>query len=195
MKTDIRRAMRAKRRALSATEQRFAAQRLAMHVIDTRLFRVSQRIACYLPNDGEIDPSVVLDHIWRSRKHAFLPVLSRLTHDRLWFAEVRPGMALKPNRYGIPEPQVAARDLVRAQAIDLVLLPLVAFDARGNRVGMGGGFYDKSLAFLRHRKHLRKPHLIGLAHDFQRVPELPADPWDVPLDGIATDSAVYFARP
>jgi 5-formyltetrahydrofolate cyclo-ligase len=191
LKPELRQAMRAKRRALSAAEQALAAQRLAARVTATRWFRVSRRIACYMPTDGEIDPGDVLEAIWSMRKQAFLPVLSRLTRDRLWFGAMRPGTALEPNRYRIPEPQVPARQLVRAQALDLILLPLVAFDTEGNRLGMGGGFYDNSLAFLRHRRHLRKPYLLGLAHDFQRVSGLPADAWDIPLDGIATDDALY----
>lgn len=125
-------------------------------------------------------------------KQAFLPVLSRLSHDRLWFAPAEPGMELRPNRFGIPEPQVSRRDLVRAEDLDLILLPLVAFDARGNRLGRGAGFYDRSLAFLRFRRYLRKPHLLGLGHDFQRVPRLRADSWDVPLEGVVTDRAVYY---
>ena len=187
--------MRAKRRALAAADQKIAARHLAAHVVATRLFRVSQRIACYLPNDGEIDPGAIVEHIWAMRKAAFLPVLSRLTHDRLWFAKFTPGMTLILNRYGISEPRVPARVLVRAEDLDLVFLPLVAFDERGNRLGMGGGFYDRSLNFLRHRRFFQKPHLLGLAHDFQRVASLPAEPWDIPVAGIVTDSAVYSARP
>jgi 5-formyltetrahydrofolate cyclo-ligase len=190
-KTDLRHSLRAKRRALSAAEQRQASARLATNVARLRLFRVSRRIAGYLPNDGEIDPGPVLERARRMKKHTYLPVLSRLRHDRLWFAEASPGMELRPNRFGIPEPVVKSSELVRAEELDLVFVPLVAFDVLGNRIGMGGGFYDKSLAFLRYRALLKKPHLIGLAHDFQRVDRLPVDPWDVSLAGIVTDEEIY----
>lgn len=183
--------MRAKRRALTAQEQRQASVRLVANVTRLRVFRISRRIACYLPSDGEIDPSPLLERAWRLKKHAFLPVLSRLRHDRLWFARASPAMELRPNRFGIPEPLVKPSELVRAEELDLVLVPLVAFDAAGNRIGMGGGFYDKSLAFLHHRTRLRKPRVIGLAHDFQRVDRIAAAPWDVPLAGVVTDRAVY----
>ena len=103
-------------------------------------------------------------------------------------------MELAPNRYGIPEPRVSARELMKAEDLDLVLLPLVAFDKRGNRLGRGVGFYDKTLAFLHRRRHLRKPHLLGLAHDFQRLSAVPTDDWDVPLDGVVTDRAVYYTE-
>jgi 5-formyltetrahydrofolate cyclo-ligase len=191
-KSDLRQNLRARRRALSADEQCLAARRLAANLTGTRLFLTSRRVACYLPNDGEIDSALVIKHIRRMRKILYLPVLSRLSHDRLWFAEAGPKTKLAPNRFGIPEPVVKSRDLVRAQELDLILMPLVGFDDRGNRLGMGGGFYDRSLEFLRHRQHWRKPHLLGIAYDFQRVNGLTADPWDVPLQGVITDQAVYL---
>jgi len=191
-KSDLRQNLRARRRALSADEQRQAARRLAVNLTGTRLFLTSRRVACYLPNDGEIDSAPVIEHIRRLRKILYLPVLSRLSHDRLWFAEAGPKTKLVSNRFGIPEPVVRSRDLVRAQELDLILMPLVGFDDKGNRLGMGGGFYDRSLEFLRHRNHWRKPHLLGIAYDFQRVNGLVADPWDVPLQGVITDQAVYL---
>lgn len=189
-----RRILRARRLALSPEAQRLASRRLAAMLAGLPLFRTCRRIACYMPADGEIDPTPVMERIWRMRKTCYLPVLSRLSHDRLWFAPVTPGTELAANRYGILEPAVPARDLVRAQELDLILLPLVGFDARGNRLGMGGGFYDKSLEFLRHRRLWKKPHVLGLAHDFQKVAALVADPWDVPLQGVVTDVAVYTAE-
>jgi 5-formyltetrahydrofolate cyclo-ligase len=191
-KSNLRQKLRARRRALSADEQRQAARRLAVNLIGTRLFLASRRVACYLPNDGEIDSALVIKHIRRLRKILYLPVLSRLSHDRLWFAEAGPKTKLVPNRFGILEPVVKSRDLVRAQELDLILMPLVGFDDKGNRLGMGGGFYDRSLEFLRHRNHWRKPHLLGIAYDFQRVNGLVADPWDIPLQGVITDQAVYL---
>jgi 5-formyltetrahydrofolate cyclo-ligase len=191
-KTDLRRRLRARRNALSAEEQRLAARRLAANVAGAHLFLVSRRIACYLPNDGEIDTARVIEHIHGMRKICYLPVLSPLAHDRLWFAEVKPKTELTPNRFGIPEPVVKARDLVRAQQLDLILMPLVGFDGHGHRLGMGGGFYDRSLEFLRHRARWRKPHVLGLAYDFQRVNGLAPDAWDIPLQGVVTDRAVYL---
>jgi 5-formyltetrahydrofolate cyclo-ligase len=187
----LRRALRDQRAALTEPEQRRAAQRLAAHVASCRLYRVSRRIALYLPNDGEIDPQPLLTRIHATGKHCYLPVLSRLRQDRLWFAPYTDDVPLRLNRFGIPEPVVPARQWVRAQELDLILMPLVAFDESGNRLGMGGGFYDKSLAFLRTRTLWRKPHLVGLAHDFQRVARLDTFPWDVPLQAVITDRAVY----
>ena len=192
-KTDLRRKLRAQRISLSPEQQAHAARALAQQVCNTRLFSICRRIACYLPADGEIDPAHVIERIWGLNKICYLPVLSRLAREHLWFAPTEPGMRLKPNRYGILEPVTFARRLVRAQKLDLILMPLVGFDVAGRRLGMGKGFYDRSLEFLNHRQHWCKPHILGLAHDFQRVARLPADPWDVSLQGVVTDKAFYAA--
>jgi 5-formyltetrahydrofolate cyclo-ligase len=191
-KSALRRTLRERRRTLAPQQRRQAALQVAVHLAETPAFRASRRIACYLANDGEIETDDVIAHIRRQRKHCFLPVLSRLGHDRLWFAPATLGVELIANRYGILEPLVPARALVRAQQLDLVLLPLVGFDRSGHRLGMGGGFYDRSLEFLRHRRVWRKPHVIGLAYDFQQVAALPEDVWDIPLDAVVTDQSVYF---
>jgi len=187
----LRRALRAERNRLTPAQQARAAQGLAVQLAGTRLFRVARRIALYLPNDGEIDPVPLMTRVWAMNKTCYLPILSRLKHDRLWFAPYEPDTALAPNRFGIPEPLVAPRTWLRAPDLDLILMPLVAFDARGNRLGMGGGFYDRSLAFLRHRGRWHKPHLVGLAHEVQHVEQLETFAWDVPLQAVATDRAVY----
>lgn len=188
----LRRELRRQRSSLSPSEQARAAGQLARNLAATRLFRTSRRIAVYLPNDGEIATHPVMTRLWAMGKECFLPMLSRLRHDRLWFAPYLPDTALAGNRFGIPEPVVPARAWVRAQELDLILMPLVAFDSQGNRLGMGGGYYDKSLAFLRHRQAWRKPHLIGLAHDFQQVPRLEAFPWDIPLHAVVTDRGAHL---
>ncbi len=187
----LRHELRARRQDLSAPEQTHAAHQLVAQLVATRLFRVSRRIAVYLPNDGEIDPVPLMARIWKTNKTCYLPILSRLRHDRLWFAPFTQDTPLAANRFGILEPVAPARSWVRAQELDLILMPLVGFDTHGNRLGMGGGFYDKSLAFLRHRTLWRKPHLVGLAHDFQRVKIIDACAWDVPLQAVATDQSVY----
>lgn len=151
------------------------------------VFRNSARIGLYLPNDGEMDPLPLLRRAWSRRKRCYLPVLDRLGSNRLWFVPYRPGDPLRANRFGIPEPVHAARVRVRAHALDLILAPLVAFDRRGNRLGMGGGYYDRSLEFLRRRRYWRRPRLYGLAYEFQRVARLQAAAWDIGLDGCFSD--------
>ena len=187
----LRRELRAQRNLLSTTQQKIAAQRMSKHVAALRQFRVSRRVALYLPNDGEIDPVPLILRLWQAGKTCYLPILSRLRHDRLWFAPYYPDTPLVYNRLGILEPAVSPQQRTRAQDLDLILMPLVAFDRAGNRLGMGGGFYDKSLAFLRSRRLWRKPRLIGLAHDFQRIKKIETNAWDVPIQAVATDQKIY----
>lgn len=185
-KQQIRRAKRAARLRLSRAEQQLAARRMMrrMHRLDE--FKRSRRIAIYLPNDGEIDPRVLLSGRDCERVRWYLPIIT--TQKVLRFAPYRPGMPLRPNRYGIPEPARQRHDRA-AQALDLICMPLVAFSANGSRLGMGGGFYDRSLAFKR-RKQIGRPLLIGLAHHCQREDSLSPDEWDIPLDIIVTDREI-----
>lgn len=162
--------------------------------VSSPVFRNSGRIGVYLPNDGEMDPRPLLRRAWSMGKRCYLPVLDTLGSNRLWFVPYHAGDALRINRYDILEPVRPARDRVRAGALDLILAPLVAFDRQGHRLGMGGGYYDRSLAFLRHRRYWRRPRLYGLAFEFQRVERLSAAAWDVALDGCFSDAHPHVFR-
>ena len=105
----------------------------------------------------------------------------------LKFGEWRPGISVHANRYGIPEPRCDAAALLSATQIDLVLVPLLGFDRRGNRLGAGAGYYDRSFAFLRATTRPAQPLLVGIGYHFQELPELAPQSWDVPLDFVATD--------
>lgn len=187
--------MRQQRRALSPSANEACALGLAHQLLSSRIFRLSQKIALYLPNDGEIDPRFLLEPAWQQGKQTYLPVLGMRSMNQLWFLPFNDQTVLTPNRFGIPEPVHQRRDRrFKPQQLDLVLMPLVAFDTQGNRLGMGGGFYDRTLAFLQHRHKWRKPRLIGLAYEFQRVDSLPVQQWDVPLDAIATEQQLYITN-
>lgn len=179
--------MRRRRRLLTPSERASAAEAVAVTLAQTRHFRTSRRVALYFPNDGEVDLTPLLNLASAMGKQCFMPVLDTLRWNRLWFAPYRSGDPLIPNRFGIPEPVTDARHLVRARSLDLIIAPLVAFDRHGNRIGMGGGYYDRTLGFLRHRRHWHKPRIIGAAYHFQEVSELARASWDVPLDGVVTD--------
>lgn len=119
-------------------------------------------------------------------KRCYLPVLHPLNHQRLYFAIHHLRSPLKKNRFGIAEPLLHARALVPVWSLNLLLLPLVAFDRQGTRLGMGGGFYDRTLSFKRNHPSWG-PKLLGLAHSFQEIQNIPRRSWDIPLDGIVTD--------
>ncbi|NWA29504.1 5-formyltetrahydrofolate cyclo-ligase [Pseudomonas gingeri] len=189
----LRRLLRKARRALSASEQRQAARGLYRQLAQHPLFRRARHISLYLPTDGEIDPRLLLREAQRRGKHTYLPVLSAWPRTRMVFQRIRPGEKLQPNRFRILEPRVNLAAQRKVWALDLVLLPLVGFDVEGGRLGMGGGFYDRSLAYLARRQSWRKPTLLGLAHECQKVGKLNQASWDVPLQGTVTDRAWYFA--
>lgn len=183
----LRRQLRTARRALSATQQKLAARQLTRRLSRLPELRAAQRIALYWPMDGEIDPRPLLHHPVFARHAFYLPVLTAFPAFTLRFVRWRPGMALHRNRFGIPEP--AGRRWLMAERMDVVLLPLTGFDAAGNRLGMGGGFYDRTLAFMRYG--CKKPLLVGAAHACQQVARLPVASWDVPLAVVATDRRLF----
>lgn len=182
----LRQAMREQRRSLRPSQQRAAAQRLARRVTASASFLSARRIALYIAADGEIDPAPLLARALRLGKSVFLPVLHPLSHDRMLFVRYRTAEELRRNRYGIPEPKIW-RQRARPWQLDLVLTPLVAFDRLGNRLGMGGGFYDRTFDRTAAARWPRRPALCGLAHRLQAVPQLPAAPWDIPLARVFTD--------
>ncbi|EIK60790.1 5-formyltetrahydrofolate cyclo-ligase [Pseudomonas sp. B2021] len=190
----LRRMLRKARRALTPSEQRQAAHGLYRQLAQHPLFRRAKHISLYLPTDGEIDPRLLLRAAQRRGKATYLPVLSAWPRTKMVFQRVRPGDKLLPNRFRILEPRVNARRQRQVWALDLVLLPLVGFDDVGGRLGMGGGFYDRSLAYLARRQSWRKPTLLGLAHECQKVERLAQASWDVPLVGTVTDKQWYVAQ-
>ena len=184
----LRREIRARRAALSPSHRIAAAQQLA-----TRLFALddapaSGYVAGYWAVDGEMPL-----HAWQTRLPSdcvyCLPVLG--DDARLRFAPWRAGDPLVSNRFGIPEPDVAPSSLLEPDALALIVLPLVAFDARCHRIGMGGGWYDRSLAGIRDRAI--RPRLVGVGYELQRVDAITPAPWDVLLDAVCTESNTYRA--
>ena len=188
----LRKQIRAQRRALGLQQQINASEQLADKISASRIFCNSQRIAAYLPVDGEIDPMPLIELAWSMHKKIYLPVLAPPYSGKLWFVHYQPQTRMVKNRFSIPEPVANHRQHISAYALDLVLTPLVGFDKQGNRLGMGGGFYDRTFAFLNHRKHLKKPHLLGVGYEIQRLNKLTSEAWDVRLHSVATERN-YFS--
>lgn len=189
-RAELRRELRGRRRALSVQQQRVAARELAHRLRDLPALACARRVALYWPNDGEIDPRL-LQRLKPRRQQLHLPVLQSFPAQTLRFVRWSPRLRMARNRFGIPEPRRGT--LLPAREMDVILLPLVGFDARGNRLGMGGGFYDRTLAFLQQTPRPR-PLLLGLAHAVQQLPQLESAHWDVPLQLIVTDRHVIRPR-
>lgn len=191
-KASLRREMRRRRRAVSRSESRQAGIRLASSLHSHPAFCRSPRVAVYLRNDGEIDTSHLIQRLRQRGVEVFLPVLHPLKKGHLAFIRYDSNTPMRRNCYGIAEPDFRYGQKVPARFLSTICLPLVAFDESGNRIGMGGGYYDRTLAFCR-RPGVR-PRLIGCAYEFQKLPALPADGWDIPLSAIATNARLRTVR-
>ena len=186
----LRRHYRHLRRTLSPEEQELAAHNLLTTCLRYPAFLQATIVAFYQANDGEIATHALIDYCWQQAKTVLLPVIDPLQPEQLVFIEYRPDSPLTTNKYGITEPLYDPEKQVALHAIDIIFTPLVAFDASGNRLGMGGGYYDRTLAQLDNHNTTNK--IIGLAHDIQQVDKLPTQSWDIPLQGIITPSQIFM---
>ena len=179
--------MRRRRADLSAAQLDDAADRLCTRLIEIEAYRDAQRIAAYFAVNGEISLHPLIDHALAQGKEIYLP---NLDQQALRFSPYFHEQKMRINRYRLPEPDVGEDEMLAPESLDLVLAPLVVFDAARNRIGMGGGFYDRSFAFRKDPEKV-KPVLVGVAHELQKVDQLVAESWDVRLDLVVTDRAVY----
>jgi 5-formyltetrahydrofolate cyclo-ligase len=180
-KDALRADLRQRRRGLSAAEQQSAANAAAAFVTQLPNWRAARNVALYLAADGELDPAPIATRARQDGKSLFLPVIT--TRKTLCFHPWPQGAPMATNQFGIPEPTGGEATPVRD--LDIIFLPLVGWDPRGGRLGMGGGFYDRSLGGI------EGPTLVGLAHECQRVTVIPMQDWDVRLDFIATGHALH----
>ncbi len=186
----LRQLLRCRRRALTAAQQKQSARDLYLQLAQHPWFRRARHIALYLASDGEISPHLLLQEAQRRKKQVYLPVVSCWPERHMVFQSIDAGTRWRQNRFGIAEPIPVRQKQRPLWTLDLVFLPLVGFDATGGRLGMGGGFYDRSLAAC----SLPLPLLLGLAHACQQVEQLPLAAWDMPLDAVVTDHAWHLCR-
>lgn len=190
-KKTLRKQARAARAALGPAYRRLAAQRVLRKALRTGLFLKGQRWAFYLPMGEEFDALPLLNQALHMGKECYLPITAQRIAQPLRFARLDGQHELTHNRYGIVEPH--SRNLMNARRIDVMIVPMVGFDRKGRRLGMGGGYYDATLAYLRTRRHWRKPLVVGVAYACQELKEVPAEPWDIRLDMVLTENG--FIRP
>ena len=174
------------RRALPPQLAHQAGHAASVHAWQLPVMQRARRIAAYLAVNSEIDCGALIETAWSRGREVYLPVLQGKS---LFFRRYRRNTRMALNRFGIPEP--AEEPFLRAVDLDVVIAPLVAFDQAGNRLGMGGGFYDRTFSFLRHRKNWRRPRFVGFAYKMQGVNNLTAKSWDVPMDAVVTESAKF----
>lgn len=189
-KSRLRRKLREKRRNLPAFRQKLASQALTRRAlaiipgIDT-----ASRIAFFIAADGETDLMPLIRKLRTRGASCYLPVLDDNYENRLEFALYTPGEKMTLNRFGIPEPHALGRQRHNYRKMDIIFMPTVGFDDQGRRLGMGGGFYDRTLSTIR-LTHRRTPLLVAVAHDIQYTPQLPDEPWDIHPDITLTPARI-----
>lgn len=191
-RTELRQLIRHRRQQLNPSQQHQAAQALAERLSQWPELSDCQHIALYLSNDGELDTWPLIHALWQQQKNIYLPLLHPFTAGHLIFQHFLPNTPMRSNQFGIPEPDWSCPDLMPLAELDLIVTPLVAFDEQGNRLGMGGGFYDRTLAGFSARTAAGSPRLVGIAHDCQQVERIPAEAWDVPLPAICTPARFFL---
>lgn len=183
---ELRRKLQQTRAQLSKANRQQAANDVALRVSQRVKTNDAGRVAAMFNSFGsELDTTPSIDQLWQQGIETVLPVLHPFTKGHLLFLRYTPATTMVNNRYGIAEPELCCPNIVPLAAIDWLFMPLVGFDLQGNRLGMGGGYYDRTLAQWR-RGLLPKLEPIGLAYDQQLVQTLPVAPWDVPIPEVIT---------
>ena len=191
-RAEIRKTIRSKRQSLSSKQQQQAAIGLLSQLTRQPKIQRANKIAIYLSNDGELDTHLFIEWCWQQNKQLYLPVIHPFCHGNLLFLRYSPNTTMVKNAFDINEPKLNVTQVCPVNALDIIFTPLVAFDKTGARLGMGGGFYDRTLASWHQQTRLHatdlpiKPHPIGLAHDCQQVDKIPNEHWDIPIPEILT---------
>lgn len=183
----IRQQIRLRRKSLTHEQQTQAAQQAAARMMGFAPVVEAQTVAAFLSFDGELDTRPLIEGLWRAGKKVYLPVLHPFSAGNLLFLRYFPDSDLVLNHFKIHEPALDVRHVLPLNKLDVLITPLVAFDATGQRLGMGGGFYDRTLQNW--RAHGLFP--VGYAHDCQQVEALPVEEWDIPLPAVITPTTTW----
>lgn len=188
----VRTRLRAWRKALPEDVRQKAADNVCALLQAQDFFTSSKHVGCYLAQEGELDPMPIMQQAQSEGRQLYLPVMDEHKEVSLKFLSYRSGDRLVENQYGISEPAEALMTLAPWK-LDCVLLPLVAFDQHCHRIGRGAGYYDRCFAFVNELPKEPRPSLVGLAYAGQKIADLVPNSWDVPMDYIITDQAVFSA--
>ena len=183
----LRADIRAQRRALSEDARKAATAAMLRLLRVLPSYRAARRIGTFLAFEGEPDLGSLITR--DLAKEFFVPLIRG---NEMVFARMTPTTPCAANSFGILEPLEPV--LIDPRSLDVVLTPLVAFDERGVRIGVGRGYYDRCFAFLRGRDVWHRPKLVGVAYSFQRVAEIEARDWDVPLWAAVTEKGARIFR-
>jgi 5-formyltetrahydrofolate cyclo-ligase len=188
-KSSLRQWYKTERDQITTACRSHAAFSAAQLFTASNFFKKNNLFACYSPCKSEFDTSEIVNAILQANKQCYLPVVQGET---LLFRQYEKGMTLVANAFGILEPPSSA-SLISPEALDVVIVPLLAFDEQRNRLGTGGGYYDKTFQFKTAHPTAR-PLLVGLGYDVQKADHLPADSWDIKLDAVVTEKQVFLFK-
>lgn len=170
---------------MTVPERARSSRQITDRFLNSRYFMASDTIGCYVASWDEVDTSAIIERAWRAKKRIFLPVTG--AHRTMCFRETLPETELAMNDFGIWEP--VSGTLIDADRLDVVVTPVVAVDSQRNRIGMSGGYFDRTFAFLRNRQCWLRPKLVGIAFECQKVTRIAPSPWDIPVFRVYTQSA------
>jgi 5-formyltetrahydrofolate cyclo-ligase len=191
-RNQLRQLIRQRRQALTpALQQQAALDLVHQFAVHPALARM-QHLALYLSNDGELDTGPLIQFLWQQGKSVYLPILHPHKPGFLVFQHYSANTPMTQNKFGIAEPVLNATQLKPLPEIEMIGLPLVAFDVFGNRMGMGGGYYDRTLATAIFCQPA--PLLVGLAHQCQQVEQVPVESWDIPLNLVVTPEQLIIPK-
>lgn len=191
-RSELRQHFRNLRRQISAKACSDAELALLEQLRNSEWLPQHTHIACYLNHDGEMGTLPLINYLWAQQKICYLPVVAKNEDRFMMFVSYHPGDELQLNRYNIYEPLLINHRIQSPENLDLIFVPLVAFDAQGHRLGMGGGYYDRTFAFLTENTQGKKPLLIGVGYEAQKIDSLEAASWDIKLDGVITEKNCYW---
>ena len=180
LRNQLRQQIRKTRANLTALQQQQAEDSITQQALALIEERNAQHIALYVSFDGEISTDKLIKILWAQGKQVYLPVLHPFNPNHLLFLRYLPDTPMLKNKFGIWEPKFNVQNVLPLDELDILFTPLVAFDKQGNRLGMGGGFYDRTLQNWQNSSFIP----VGLAHQCQQVEQLPTEAWDVPLHQI-----------
>ena len=180
LRNQLRQQIRKTRANLTALQQQQAEDSITQQALALIEERNAQHIALYVSFDGEISTEKLIKTLWAQNKYVYVPVLHPFNPNHLLFLRYLPDTPMLKNKFGIWEPKFNVQNVLPLDELDILFTPLVAFDKQGNRLGMGGGFYDRTLQNWQNSSFIP----VGLAHQCQQVEQLPTEAWDVPLHQI-----------
>lgn len=197
-KSAIRQHLLSKRLNLSEAERTAWDQQIFQQLISCDFFKQANHFACYFSHLNEPQlVNLILDYIQTTVNHnahhqsLYLPILKKSeAGSYLSFGRCDLKTRFKNNLYNIPEPDVPTELELNASELDLILMPLVGFTSLKKRLGMGGGFYDRTLSF-KLKTPDTKPYLVGIAYECQKSERIPIENHDIGLDNVITESRLY----